>query len=130
MIVVSILKDEVREGKRRAKGKQIHSQIVFAVDKYNLVIGHRIGSSPVMGKAFFSTLHGLANRLEEFEIDQESARKIIKKDLSKIFKKRPKKDIGFKEINNIFNLSRLRDDSTGAILLYDNLKKAGLSSKE
>jgi len=128
MIVVSILKDEVREGKRRGKGKQIHSQIVFAVDKYNLVIGHRTGNSPVMGKAFFSTLVGLASRLKEFEVDKECARKIIRADLSRIFKRKPKKNIDFKNMNDIFSLSKLRDDSTGAILLYEQLKNKGLSS--
>lgn len=128
MVIVSVLKDELREGKRKAKGREVHAQTVFGVDNYNLVIGFRIGNSPIVGKAFFGKLETLGKRLPEFEIDPDEARGIIQRDLCKIFGRKFDNDLTFEGIGSIFKLSKLRDDSSGILSIYGKLKAAGLDS--
>jgi len=128
MVIVSVLKDEVREGQRKAKGREVHAQTVLGVDNYNLIIGFRTGKSPIVGKAFFGKLEALSTRLEEFGVDPKEARGMIQRDLCKIFGRKFDNDLTFEQLDGIFKLSKLRDDSSGILSIYNKLKSAGLAS--
>jgi len=105
MRIISVLKDEMVEGQRKAQGRKVHKKVVFAADNYNLILGQTSGNAPMQGYGYFASLQHLASRLHELDVDKEEARQVIQRDLFKIFGKKIKKPLTFEEMNEMFDMS-------------------------
>lgn len=124
MIILAILADTEVPGQRRAKGKMIRQRVALGVYKYGLAIATANGSTWV-GQKYPHKLAALSSLFPEFGIDPEHARTMIQSALVTTFNRELDHELSFEELDKMFEITKRIDDSSGALVLYQEMKKLG-----
>lgn len=129
MITLATLSDKQVDGQRRAKGKKIRRIVAICLDNYNIVLAEGANPDNLVGKQFFGRLEHLAEALAGYGLDQEHARRQMIGFFTE-FSEEEVDNLSWAQMNERFEVSKRRMDSSAILLLYDALKKKGWKDRE
>jgi hypothetical protein len=126
MITMAILKDEVVDGQRRAKGKKIRKIVAICIDNYNIMIAEGIDPSKLVGKKFYGKMVHLGDGIAEYGgLDEEYARTQMI-DFFERFSGNPvDQTLDWEGMSAEFKVFKRRPDASAILLAYDQLKEKG-----
>ena len=122
MYILCIVKDETREGQRKASGKMIRHRVGIGVDRFNISLCETTAEA-FQGKKFSPRFAFLVKYFGDFGVDPEYARCQLRDALSHIFGEELPDDITFAQMDEHFHPGKCAPDSTGEIEFYRALKE-------
>lgn len=121
MYIVCLIKNETRDGQRRAAGTTIRHRVGIGVDRFNTMLCETTADA-FQGRCFSPRFAWLATHFEEFEVDAEFARQQLRDALRHIFGLELADDVTFAQLDEIVHPGKSAGDSSGEIDLYRRLK--------
>jgi len=121
MFILCVVRDETREGQRKAAGKQVRYRVGIGVDKFNLNVCDSTAEQFV-GRKFTPRFVWIARILKDFSVDIEHARCTLRDALNHIFNAKLPDEVTFEQMDEQFHPGRCTDDSSGELKFYRRLK--------
>jgi len=121
MFEICVLKEESREGTRRAKGKTLTTRWGLCLDSMNIVLAVDTGYG-YSGISYPFKMANLTKTLNELGVSENQAIGLISTGLSSLLGKKVKTEVKtLGDLDRIFFTTKRVEDSSGMLLLYKKI---------
>lgn len=125
MIIIAVIQDELVEGQRKAKGRQIRKRVAIGAYRYGWSVATSTGNAGVfIGQIFPAKLEWMARSIPEYcdNVSSEDFRGMMQKSLCVACERVIEGNLTLGQLDDEFSTTKRAPGSTGELLLYKQMR--------